>query len=109
MRSARRWPPIRRCSTRTERADTAARTSMRFSRRRVFAAVAALTAAGVAGLFARSASARYYDGPKSDHFDGTRFFDENGAPPRSLAELARWRLSGTNSNWPAWSPSPYAD
>ncbi len=43
-----------------------------------------------------SAAARYYDGPVSDHFDGTRFFDVNGAPPRSpLDSSLRWRLS----NW----------
>src|SRR5262245_32405280 len=82
---------------------------MRLSRRRVIAAVAAATTAGVAGLTARAASARYYDGPVSDHFDGTRFFDVHGAQPRSFTDLLRWRMSREANKWPDWSPSPYAD
>jgi len=82
---------------------------MRLSRRRVIAALAALPAAAAAALMARIATARYYNGPVSDHFDGTRFFDVNGAQPRSLADLLRWRLAGGGSTWPKWAPSPYAD
>ncbi len=82
---------------------------MRLSRRRLIAALAALSAASVAGLWARFAAARYYDGPVSDHFDGVRFFDVHGAQPNSFADLIRWRLSGGGSDWPTWRPSPYAD
>ena len=79
-----------------------------FSRRRLFAGFAALgTAAGVFGL--RSAAARYYDGPVSDHFDGTRFFDPHGATPRSPLDLLRWRFAGGAAEWPDWAPSPYSD
>jgi L-ascorbate metabolism protein UlaG (beta-lactamase superfamily) len=56
---------------------------------------------------------RYYHGPISDHFDGERFFDPNGAPPRSRRELRRWMFDrywrGTKAAWPAQAPSPYAD
>jgi L-ascorbate metabolism protein UlaG (beta-lactamase superfamily) len=55
---------------------------------------------------------RYYHGPASDHFDGERFFDPNGVPPRSRGDLLRWqleRLRGTKAKWPAWAPSPFAD
>ena len=56
---------------------------------------------------------RYYSGPVSDHFDGEQFFDPCGAPPRSRRDLLRWffdrRWRGTQSKWPAWAPSPYAD
>ena len=56
---------------------------------------------------------RYYNGPVSDHFDGERFFDPNGVPPRSRRELLRWRFGRqsrkTRAKWPAWAPSPYAD
>jgi L-ascorbate metabolism protein UlaG (beta-lactamase superfamily) len=56
---------------------------------------------------------RYYQGPVSDHFDGERFFDPNGEPPRSRRELLRWFVDrnwrGTKAKWPAWAPSPYAD
>jgi hypothetical protein len=31
-----------------------------------------------------------YAGPVSDHFDGTHFFDPDGAPPKSLGEVLRW-------------------
>ncbi len=56
---------------------------------------------------------RYYHGPVSDHFDGERFFNPHGVPPRSRHDLLRWfvdrRLSGTRAKWPAWAPSPYSD
>jgi L-ascorbate metabolism protein UlaG (beta-lactamase superfamily) len=79
-----------------------------FSRRRLFAGFAAFGAvAGVFGL--RSASARYYDGPVSDHFDGTRFFDVHGSAPKSLADQWRWYRDGNRQKWPAWTPSPFSD
>jgi L-ascorbate metabolism protein UlaG (beta-lactamase superfamily) len=56
---------------------------------------------------------RYYQGPASDHFDGERFFDPHGVPPRSRRDLLRWfldrRWRGTKAKWPTWAPSPYAD
>jgi L-ascorbate metabolism protein UlaG (beta-lactamase superfamily) len=52
-----------------------------------------------------------YDGPFSDHFNGERFHDPNGAPPRALGEVLRWQFGGRRqrSKWPDWVPSPYAD
>ena len=56
---------------------------------------------------------RYYNGPVSDHFDGERFFDRHGVPPKSRRDLLRWMVDrnwrGTKAKWPAWAPSPYAD
>jgi L-ascorbate metabolism protein UlaG (beta-lactamase superfamily) len=56
---------------------------------------------------------RYYSGPVSDHFDGERFFDPAGVPPRSRRDLLRWfverRWRGTKAKWPSWAPSPFAD
>jgi L-ascorbate metabolism protein UlaG (beta-lactamase superfamily) len=56
---------------------------------------------------------RYYTGPVSDHFDGERFFDPRGAPPKSRRDLLRWmvdrRWRAAKAAWPAWAPSPYAD
>ena len=52
-----------------------------------------------------------YDGPVSDHFDGSHFFDPDGSPPKSLGEVLRWQFGGgrKRSVWPDWVPSPYAD
>jgi L-ascorbate metabolism protein UlaG (beta-lactamase superfamily) len=56
---------------------------------------------------------RYYAGPISDHFDGVRFFDPHGAPPKTRRDLLRWfgdrRRRATKAKWPARAPSPYAD
>jgi hypothetical protein len=82
---------------------------MKITRRRVFTALAAVAAAGLGGLGIRSAAARYYDGPVSDHFDGLRFFDPQGSPPNSIAKLLRWYTGRSKAEWPAWAPSPYAD
>ncbi|WP_438276653.1 MBL fold metallo-hydrolase [Nitrobacter sp.] len=51
-----------------------------------------------------------YDGPVSDHFDGTRFVDPDGAPLR-LSEMLRWQFSRGRERhkWPEWAPSPYSD
>jgi L-ascorbate metabolism protein UlaG (beta-lactamase superfamily) len=51
-----------------------------------------------------------YDGPVSDHFDGTRFFDPDGAPLR-LSEMLRWQFDRGRERrkWPEWAPSPYSD
>ena len=65
-------------------------------------------AAGGSGAW-RTARARYYDGPVSDHFDGLRFFDPNGTPPNSLTRLLRWWTTRERVAWPAWAPSPYSD
>ena len=74
-----------------------------FSRRRLLAGFASIGAvAGVFGL--RSATARYYDGPVSDHFDGTRFFDLDGVPaksvPKSLYDQWLWYRDGNRQSWP---------
>jgi L-ascorbate metabolism protein UlaG (beta-lactamase superfamily) len=48
---------------------------------------------------------RYYQGPPSDHFDGTRFFNP-GQPPtdRGLADILRWRWREKRASWPAHVP-----
>jgi L-ascorbate metabolism protein UlaG (beta-lactamase superfamily) len=79
-----------------------------FTRRRLFAGTGAIAA--IAILFGlRSATARYYDGPVSDHFDGTRFFDPHSSPPKSLTTLFRWYSARDKAEWPTWAPSPYSD
>ncbi|CCD85435.1 putative metallo-hydrolase/oxidoreductase [Bradyrhizobium sp. ORS 285] len=54
---------------------------------------------------------RTYSGPVTDHFDGKRFYDPDGVPPKSLAQVLRWQFdrNGKRSKWPEWAPSPHAD
>ena len=47
----------------------------------------------------------YYQGPPSDHFDGTRFFNPGQpATDRSLAEILRWRRGSRPAIWPQSVP-----
>jgi len=52
-----------------------------------------------------------YSGPVTDHFDGQRFFDPDGAPPKSLSHILRWQFGRGRKRavWPEWVPSPHAD
>lgn len=48
---------------------------------------------------------RYYDGPPSDHYDGTRFFNPGQASTdRGLRAMLRWKLAGGAAKWPASVP-----
>jgi L-ascorbate metabolism protein UlaG (beta-lactamase superfamily) len=45
---------------------------------------------------------RYYRGPRSDHFDGERFFNpHHPSTDRSLIDLLRWSFGGKREHWPA--------
>jgi L-ascorbate metabolism protein UlaG (beta-lactamase superfamily) len=70
------------------------------TRRRVFASLAALAALVTGGGAARARLSRYYEGPVSDHFDGTHFFDPNGSPPRGVTDLLKWWASRDTAKWP---------
>ncbi len=54
-------------------------------------------------------SNRYHTGPKSDHFDGTEFFNPSGTKPKGVRDLLRWQLRTTKAKWPKAYPSPHAD
>lgn len=49
------------------------------------------------------ASNPYYQGPLSDHFDGTRFLNPAGEPEtdRSLGDVLRWRRTAPDTAWPS--------
>ena len=48
---------------------------------------------------------RYYTGPPSDHFDGTRFFNAEGpTEDKSLWEVLRWKAGAQAATWPATVP-----
>ena len=52
----------------------------------------------------------YYQGPVSDHFNGTRFFNPDGIPPGTLRDFLRWKWSGSDKplTWPKHYPSTFA-
>jgi L-ascorbate metabolism protein UlaG (beta-lactamase superfamily) len=50
---------------------------------------------------------RYYSGPASDHYDGTRFFNPGGEEPAGLGNLIRWKLGNGNKPWPREVKSPF--
>ncbi|MEM7291721.1 MAG: MBL fold metallo-hydrolase, partial [Pseudomonadota bacterium] len=49
----------------------------------------------------------YYNGPKSDHFDGKIFFNPTGPQPRKLSEVLKWQWQGGKAKWPKQYPSPF--
>jgi hypothetical protein len=79
------------------------------SRRNVFAWFTAAAAFGGGAGWLRTRTQTYHDGPVSDHFDGIRFRDPLGAPPKGALDMLRWLASGRGKKWPEWAPSPYAD
>src|SRR5580704_1748482 len=83
---------------------------MKMSRRGVLKVLAgAAVAVGVPSVWIYRM--KNYSGPVSDHFDGERFFDPDGAPPKSLGEVLRWQFGRDRQRqaWPEWAPSPHAD
>ena len=82
------------------------------TRRRLTALVSSgafASAASGAQAAAEDGASFYYRGPRSDHFDGQRFFNPGGgAEPRSLGDVLRWRLAGGRETWPDSYPSPFA-
>ena len=89
----------------TERRDERA---PRLSRRRLLQMLGAVSV-GTAGwaLFGSSANA-YYQGPISDHFDGTYFFNPGGVLPKGRLAFLKWQLSDRGVDWPASFPSPFS-
>jgi L-ascorbate metabolism protein UlaG (beta-lactamase superfamily) len=83
---------------------------MKLTRRRVLGALAG-SAATVGAPSAWYSRMKTYSGPVSDHFDGLRFYDPDGSPPKPLTQLLRWQFgrSRQRAAWPEWAPSPHAD
>lgn len=80
-------------------------------RRRLLKAISLAGGAAIAGLagITQWRRNRYYDGPASDHFDGERFFNPDGEPPRGGLDLLRWQLGERRASWPAHYPGPASD
>lgn len=79
-------------------------------RRSLLTAVSAATVMTLGGVgYAAHKRARnpYYQGPRSDHFDGLRFHSPEQAADKNLSEVIRWQLSRQGEDWPAQFPSPF--
>jgi L-ascorbate metabolism protein UlaG (beta-lactamase superfamily) len=49
----------------------------------------------------------YYQGPVSDHFDGTYFFNPGGIEPLGFRDLLKWQFAGGRNRWPKQVVSPF--
>jgi len=77
--------------------------------RRGFLGMLAGIAAAIGAPAAWMTRMKTYDGPPSDHFDGTYFFDKDGSPPKRLTDVLQWQFSRKPDKWPERVPSPYSD
>lgn len=79
------------------------------SRRTLLAGLTALLA-GVLPNRASAGTNAYYQGPVSDHFDGTRFFNPGSKDQdRGLVDLLRWQLGSRATAWPDALPAIIPD
>lgn len=49
----------------------------------------------------------YYQGPVSDHFDGSYFFNPDGVEPGGLRALLKWQFASDRAKWPKAVTSPF--
>lgn len=52
---------------------------------------------------------RSYQGPMSDHFDGTRFFNPGKPMNKGFLTVLKWRLTGQREPWPQYLDLPFTD
>ena len=50
-----------------------------------------------------------YQGPRSDHFDGTRFSNPGKPMDKGLLSVLKWRLTSKKQPWPPYSELPFTD
>jgi len=82
---------------------------VRMRRRTLLAAIAVPAVALFGWMRTARAGNFYYDGPVSDHFDGTRFFLPGFNIDKTPSEVMRWNLTRSPAAWPLAFPSPFAD
>jgi L-ascorbate metabolism protein UlaG (beta-lactamase superfamily) len=51
----------------------------------------------------------YYQGSKSDHFDGIRFFNPWNPQKTSLIQVIRWKMTSIRKQWPSIKQNPLSD
>src|SRR3954452_10501589 len=78
--------------------------------RRRFLSIAGLTGSAAALTGALMPSNPYYDGPVSDHFDGTRFFvPGREVGDKGVLELLKWQWTEKPAQWPPAVPAAAHD
>ena len=78
------------------------------TRRRIAAWLGAVPVlASLPWIVGCAGGASCHEGPVTDHFDGTRFFNPGGTGPRGFLEAVRWQLTGNAERWPDSNPSPF--
>lgn len=53
------------------------------------------------------AANRYYNGPVTDNFDGTYFYNIENQVNGSTLDFLRWKITEKREKWPEHYPSPY--
>jgi len=76
---------------------------MKFTRR-LLTRFASLEAA-IGGAAMQAHLNRDFARPACDYFDGLRFFDIYGSPPKSFGDLLHWQISRTRAKWPTHVPN----
>lgn len=71
--------------------------------------MAHLSLAPLIALTRRKQVNSYYQGPESDHFDGTHFFNPGKRWNKNRGDLMKWWREGGREEWPALHPSPFHD
>jgi len=66
---------------------------------RLFLVILVVIGVIAAGAFAVSLI-NYYKGPKSDHFDGTHFYNSWNPGGRTLGDLSKWIATRDRATWP---------
>jgi L-ascorbate metabolism protein UlaG (beta-lactamase superfamily) len=80
------------------------------TRRRTLKWLGALGLTGAGGVIAMGRERNaYYNGPVSDHFDGTKFFNPGGRGPKGLGTFLKWTFATRAEAWPEIFASPYSD
>ena len=61
---------------------------------------------GLIAVTVLAGCAAYYGGEKSEHFDGTRFFNPAPMPERGFFDFLRWRVTRDPVEWPKAIANP---
>ena len=82
-------------------------TRRKFLKMGLFVTAASLLSGGVNTAISKTRNI-YYNGRRTGHFDGVKFFNLGGANPKGVGGFLRWKLGSQAAKWPSTYPSPFA-